>query len=403
MPAPLDGITVLEVANWLAAPSAGALMADLGADVIKVEPPAGDVWRGFSMRSAGYDRDFAQNYAFEMDNRGKRSITVDLGRPGGPDLVRRLARDVDVYLTNLTPPRRARYGLTYDAIREANPRVVYTSLTGYGTRGPDADRPGFDYAAFWARSGIMAAIEQPPAPPPLNRAGQGDHTTSLNLLASTLAALRLRDRTGEPQYVEVTLQATGMWTLATDFSAVLMSGLRSPRHDREAPPNPIWNSYQASDGRWLLLVMVQPDPYWPPFCAAIGEPALARDERYDTLMKRLEHSRELTEHIAGRIAEHDVAHWSRRFDEHRIIWAPAAELPEVATNPQVRAMGWVATVEHPETGPYETLGTPFQIAGADVGPRGPAPAPGQHTFDVLRAAGLGEAEIAALAAGGVFG
>lgn len=403
MPAPLEGITVVEVANWLAAPSAGALMADLGANVVKVEPPSGDAWRGFNMRSTGYDHDFALNFAFELDNRGKRSITIDLDRPGGPELVRRLAEHADVFLTNLTQPRRERFELTPEAIHAVNPRAVYTSLTGYGTHGPDANRAGFDYSAFWARSGIMAALEQPPAPPPFNRAGQGDHSTCFNLLASTLAALRLRDLTGEGQYVEVTLQGTGMWTIATDYSAVLTSGLPSPRHDREAPPNPIWNSYQVRDGRWILLVMVQPDPYWAPFCAAIGEPALARDERYDTLMKRIEHSRELTAHIAERLAAHDFAYWSRVLDEHRLIWAPAAELPEVAADPQVREMGWIASVEHPEVGRYETLGTPFEIRGADVGPRGPAPGIGQHTYEVLQEFGVPEGEITGLAEQGVFG
>ncbi|MBM3140807.1 MAG: CoA transferase [Chloroflexi bacterium] len=403
MAAPLEGITVVEVANWLAAPSAAALMADLGANVIKVEPPGGDTWRHVNLRAMGYQHDFALNYAFEVDNRGKRSITVDLDREGGPALVRRLAEGADVFITNLTKPRRERFGLSDAAVRERNPRVVYTSLTGYGTRGPDAERAGFDYSAFWARSGIMASLEQPPAPPPLNRGGQGDHTTSLNLLAAVLAALRLRDRTGEGQYVEVTLQATGMWTIAADFSAALASGLATPRHDRTQPPNPIWNSYVTADRRWLLLVMPQPDPYWEPFCRAIGEPELAADERYDSLLKRVERSKELTTRIAARFAQHDLAYWARTLDAHRLIWAPAAELNEVASDPQVRAMGWIARIEHPTAGPYETLATPFQIRGAEIGPRGPAPAIGEHTHDVLRELGLGDHEIATLAEHGVFG
>jgi crotonobetainyl-CoA:carnitine CoA-transferase CaiB-like acyl-CoA transferase len=148
MSAPLEGVRVLEVANWLAAPAAATLMADLGADVIKVEPPGGDVLRHFDMVAYGFTQyTFPTNCVFELDNRGKRSIVVDLDRPGGPELVHRLLAKADVLILNLTPKRRARYRLTEEAVRAVNPTLVYASLTGYGTQGPDADRPGFDYAA----------------------------------------------------------------------------------------------------------------------------------------------------------------------------------------------------------------------------------------------------------------
>ena len=403
MAGPLSGIVVIEAANWLAAPSAGALMADLGADVVKVEPPGGDPFRFYDQRASGYDHDFALNYAFELDNRGKRSITVDLAREGGPGLVRRLCERADVFLTNLTQPRRERYGLTDEALRAVCPSIIYASLTGYGTRGPDSERAGFDYSAFWARSGVMAALQQPPgAPPPLNRPGQGDHMTSLNLLAAVLAALRLRDQSGEGQYVEVTLQGSGMWSIGTDFSAALVAGQAAPRHDREAPANPIWNSYQTRDGRWIVLVMLQPDRYWDQFCSAIGRPDLALDGR-GAAERFAEQGRELAETITDTFAEHDLAYWSRRLDEHGVIWAPAAELPEVIADPQVRELGWIRDVEHREAGTYQTLGTPFHIRSAELGPRGPAPAIGQHTFEVLREFGIADDERARLAERGVFG
>lgn len=186
MPAPLDGIRVLEVANWVAVPAATALMADLGADVIKVEPPTGDVYRGVVLRSFGYDFDFPTNYAFQLDNRGKRAITIDLDQPGGPELVTRLARDVDIFATNLVQHRRVRYGLTEPELRAVNPRLIYVSFSGYGTRGPDADRAGFDFAAFWAATGIMGLIGEPDAPPPLCRGGQGDHSSSTTILLSLI-------------------------------------------------------------------------------------------------------------------------------------------------------------------------------------------------------------------------
>src|SRR6266545_3731083 len=190
MTAPLQGIRVLEVANWLAAPSCAALMADMGADVIKIEPPGGDAFRHFNLRSVGYDYPFATNFAFELDNRGKRSVTAALTEPGGPELVRRLAASTDIFITNLVQRRREQYGLTVEDIQAANSRVIYVSFTGYGTEGPDIDRAGFDFAAFWARSGIMSLLGDPGSSPPFCRGGQGDHTTALNLLAATLVALR---------------------------------------------------------------------------------------------------------------------------------------------------------------------------------------------------------------------
>jgi crotonobetainyl-CoA:carnitine CoA-transferase CaiB-like acyl-CoA transferase len=403
MTAPLAGIRVLEVANWLAAPAAGALLADLGADVIKVEPPGGDVYREFLLRSMGYTHDFATNYGFQLDNRGKRSITVALDQPGGPELVRRLAERCDVFLTNLIQQRRVRYGLAWEDVRAVSPCVVYASFSGYGTRGPDENRPGFDYAAFWARSGLMGLLGEPPSPPPLCRGGQGDHTTALNILAAVLAALRLRDQTQTAQHVEVTLQGTGMWTLGGDLQAALVAREQPTRHERTRPANPIWNSYRAGCGSWLLLVMPQPDPiYWPRFCEMIGRPEWAADPRYSTLHDRRRHSEELTHEIEARFATQDLAHWAARLDRYGLIWAPVATLTDVIDDPQAREMGWFTTLEHPTLGRFETLDTPFKIYGADVGARGPAPEAGAHTFDVLAELGVSDEELAHLAGDGVI-
>ena len=403
MTAPLEGVRVLEVANWLAAPAAAALMADLGAEVIKVEPPEGDAFRSFAMGSMGYKHEFAGNYGFELDNRGKRSITVSLDKPGGPELVRRLAADTDVFITNLVQPRREKYGLSYEDVRAVNARLVYASFSGYGTRGPDLARPGFDFAAFWARSGLMSLLGEPPSPPPLCRGGQGDHTTALNIFAAVLAALRLRDRTGEGQHVEVTLQGTGMWTLAGDFAAALVARENPGRHTRTQPANPIWNSFRAKDDLWVLLVMPQPDPYWPKFCAAIGKPEWAKDARYDSLAKRRALSIDLTAQIDTIFAQQPRSHWAERLDANGLIWAPVATLTDVIDDPQVREMGWITPLESPTLGKFETLGTPFKMYGADIGPRGPAPSAGEHTFEVLTQLGLGDDELARLAEDGVIG
>jgi crotonobetainyl-CoA:carnitine CoA-transferase CaiB-like acyl-CoA transferase len=401
MTAPLEGIRVLEVANWVAGPAACALFRDMGAEVLKIEPPAGDTLRMFNMRNFGYDTDL--NTAFQIDNRGKRSLVVDLEKPSARGVVERLVRDVDVFLTNLTTPRREKYGLTFPALSAVNPRLVYTSLTGYGTSGPDQGRPGFDYAAFWARSGLMASIGEPPSAPPLCRGGQGDHTTALNLVLSTLAALRLRDRTGRAQYAEVTLYGTGMWTLASDLSAALVTRSHPPRHDRTQPANPIWNSYCCADGRWILLVHPDSQPFWPRFCAAVGRSDWASDPRFDTPPKRQAAGKELSQAISAIFAQHSSAHWRDVLDQAKLIWAPVATLDEVVSCPQARAIGAFAELEHPKAGRFETMAAPFAIAGAEIQPRGCAPELGAHSREALLQNGFSPEEVRALEREGVLG
>ncbi len=400
MTSPLEGLKVVEVANWVAGPAACALFRDMGADVLKIEPPAGDALRAFKMRNLGYDTDL--NTAFELDNRGKRSLVLDLDRPGARLVVHRLVKDDDVFLTNLTTPRREKYGLGFVELSAVNPRLVYTSLTGYGTSGPEHWRPGFDYAAFWARSGLMATLGEPPSAPPLCRGGQGDHTTALNLMVAMLAALRLRDRTGQAQYADVTLYGTGMWTLAGDLSAALLTKAHPPRHDRSAPANPIWNSYPTRDGRWILLVHPDPQPFWPRLCAALGVPELAADARFDSAAKRTAATRELTALLEARFAARDFAELAAALDRAQLIWAPVATLDEVIADPQARAIGAFAALDHPKEGRFETLAAPLAIANSRIEPRGPAPELGAHTHDALVEHGFSADEISKLRADGVI-
>ena len=264
---PLEGVRVIELATWVAAPSATAIMADLGADVVKLEPPGGDAWRyGGAMKVPGGK----WSTPFELDNRGKRSVTIDLEHEDGPALVKRLCASADIFVTNLTAARQQRYGLTAAQVHEVAPRVVHASFTAYGLDGPDAERAGFDNAAFWARTGIMSIVGQPGTPPDMFRGGQGDHTAGLALFGAALAALRERDRSGKGQVVDASLFAAGIWTIASDYSRSLITGDQPDFRDRTAMPNPLANTYQCGDGRWLALVMPQSDRYWPALCAAGG-------------------------------------------------------------------------------------------------------------------------------------
>ena len=404
MVAPLEGIRVVEVANWLAAPSAAALMADLGADVVKVENPVGDAWRTTLMRGqkSDFDPETDVDAAFELDNRGKRGVALSLERPGASEVVKRMVEQADIFVTNLTAPRIARYDLSRESLQRVNPGLIYVVLTGYGTRGPDNAKTAFDYSAFWSRSGIMSLIGEPGGPPMPCRPGQGDHATALNLLAGALAALRLRDRTGEGQYVEVTLQRTGAWTIGADVSAALITEQQPQRIDRVQPGNPLFNSYETGDGRWLMLVMPTGDRYWAPACRALGRGDLLADERYATMLSRMEHSHELTSEIASTFRSKALAEWGPSLDAEALTWAPVAELPELIHDPQMEEMNAWSVIDGSE-GRFRTLNTPFEIEGADIGPRGPAPKTGQHTHDVLREVGLSDDEIAALAESGALG
>ena len=404
MVAPLEGIRVVEVANWLAAPSAAALMADLGADVVKVENPVGDPWRTFMMlgRNPDFNPETDVDAPYELDNRGKRGVALSLEAPGASDLLKRMVSEADVFITNLTAPRIARYDLNWETLQQVNPQLIYVVLTGYGTRGPDQAMTAFDYSAFWSRSGIMGLMGEPDGPPIPCRPGQGDHTTSLNLLSGMLAALRLRDLTAEGQFVEVTLQRTGAWTIGADVAASLILEDQPPRIDRVRPGNPLFNAYETADGRWLMLVMPTADRHWIPACRAMDQQEWIDDERFSSLIGRMEHTAELTDAMREVFRSKTLDQWRPLLNAEALTWAPVAELPEVTRDPQMEAMNAWSVIEGAQ-GEFRTLNTPFDIGGADVGPRGPAPTTGQHTHEVLRELGLSDTELAELAAAGAFG
>ena len=399
MTAPLQGVRVLEVASWLAAPSCAALMADMGATVVKVEPPGGDAYRKMLLAVYG---DEVVPASYQFDNRGKQGVCVNLDVADGQALVHRLARECDVFITNLTRPRLQRYRLTDADVHALSPGAVYAVLSGFGVSGPDADRQAFDQSAFWARSGAMSVFGDRAAGPLLCRGGYGDRTTALNLLAAILAAMRVRDQTGAGQFVEVTLQRTGIWALASDVTTALQARVQPEKTSRVAPGNPIWNYYQCADGRWVALIMPMAMAYWPKFCAMAHRPEWATDERFQTLLGLAEHGPALVPEIDAMFAAHDLAHWRARLDASGLIWEPVAELLDVCDDPALRAAGAFATINHPRGGPMEVVAAPFHIRGADVAVRGPAPEAGEHTREIFAAAGVGADELDALFARGVL-
>jgi formyl-CoA transferase len=403
MSGPLDGIRVLEVANWLAAPASATLLADMGAGVIKVEPPRGDTWRYFRGTAADPSAPPPANPGFQLDNRGKRSIAVNLDHPEGRAAVRRLAGQADIFITNLVPRRLARYGLSYEALSAGNPRLIYAGLTAYGARGEERDRLGFDFNAFWARSGIMSLVGDRDGPPAMPRSGMGDHATTLGIAWAIMTALYERERTGEGQEIHASLLNIGLWVLGSDIQTALMGLPNAPKHARVAPRNPLVNPYSTRDGRWLLLMANQAERDWSKVCAALGLEALEHDPRFHTAAERQQHSAELVALIEGVMLQRTREEWKPLLDAQGLIWAPVQEIDEALEDPQVRANAYFTEIDHATLGRIRTIDTPVRFGKSDIHARGPAPELGQHTEEVLLEHGYTWEEIGRLRDEGAIG
>lgn len=401
MTAPLDDITVLELANWVAGPSAGAILADLGATVVKVEPLQGDSMRGLLRQPVLPDDAPRTDFPFHLDNRGKRSIAVDLGDPRGGELVRELALSADVVITNLLPGRLERFGLGAEQLRAANPRLIYALVTGYGSTGEDADRIAFDLTAFFGRGAVMSLIGEPGEPPPAFRPGQGDHPTGLALLSGILAALRVRDRTGEGQVVETALMRTAAWTIGCDVAVALVDGVQPNKRARDEAFSPMNTRFRCADG-WINLSTFN-QGLWPRFCDAVGRPDLVDDERFATPQARFQNNVELIHLLDEVFAARTVAEWTAPLDGTGIIWAKVAELPDLVADPQAEEMGMWVEVDHPVAGPFRTMAAPFTLSDTPLEVRGPGPEVGEHTTEVLTELGIPADRVASLRDAGVLG
>lgn len=391
----LEGIKVVEYATYMAAPGAGCILRDWGADVTKIEPPGGDPIRLF-FRTIGTD--IQDNPVFDFDNRGKKSVVIDTSKPEGQALIRELVKDADVFLTNVRPGGLTRSGLDYESLKALNPRLVYCSLTGYGLEGEDADRPGFDIASFWSRTGVASLTIPKGAEPFPLRTAFGDHTTSIAAAAGICAALVEAARTGKGRLVEASLFRTGLYTMGSDLAIQLFFGRVASTKGRHEQNVPISNFYQTKDEKWFCIVARQGETDWAPLCRVINRPELATDARFNSAKGRRANNAEVVNILDAGFGAYTMDELSKRLDAESIAWAPVQTLADVAKDPQAFAAG--AIVQTPSAkgdgSTYASPASPVRFPGADDGPKGPSPTPGQHTAEVLAAMGRSEADIKAL-------
>jgi crotonobetainyl-CoA:carnitine CoA-transferase CaiB-like acyl-CoA transferase len=380
MPGPLEGVNVVELGVWVAGPAAGGILADWGADVIKIEPPTGDPARMFG-RMLGIEDGISP--PFEMDNRGKRSVVLDLTTDDGRASAFELLSGADVFLTNVRPAALRRAGLDFETVAAQNPRLVYGLITGYGERGPDADRAAYDVAAFWARAGLAHLLTRPGETPPFQRGGMGDHSAGMTLAAAVCAALVARARTGKGQLVSTSLYRQGAYTVSFDLNTFLMTGHSIAIGQRETMGNPCMNNYTAGDGRRFWIVGLEGDRHWPALCRAVGRPEWLADPRFDTGRSRAANAVVLIGELDEIFAAKPLDDWAKVFaGESDFFWSPINSIEDVVADDQFHAAGGVVYVPDGDAG-APMVATPADFHGTPWEPRSAAPKLGEHTDEIL--------------------
>ncbi|MFT4195552.1 CaiB/BaiF CoA transferase family protein [Ottowia sp.] len=389
------GLKVIDCGSFIAAPVAATMLGDFGADVIKVEPPgAGDSYR--TLWSAPGMPVSDQPYNWMLDNRGKRSLALDLRQPEGQEVLHRLAAGADVFITNYPLTVRKKLGLDAARIRALNPRLVYASFTGYGETGAEVNKPGFDLTAYWARSGLMATVRTDANTPPARGVtGMGDHPSGTSLFAAILLGLLQRERTGQGTQVGSSLLANGLWSNGVMAQAALCGGKYVPRPPRDQLPNALVGYYRCGDDRWFVLVSSNEERDWPLMAKCLEQPELIDDPRFATQADRYAHSRELIAIFDAAFASRSRDEWRRRLDEAGIVFECIAELADIPHDTQMREAGVVVPFEDDGA---PTITSPMYVEGAPKRPPRKPAALGQHNEELLREAGYDDAAIARLRA-----
>ena len=384
-------LKVIDMSSWIAAPVAATMLADFGAQVIKIEPPqAGDGYRNFALMASTPTSDV--NYTWQMDNRNKRSLALNLKTEEGRKVLRQLVAECDVYVTNTPHPMRREWGLTYEELAALNSRLIYASLTAYGELGPERDREGFDLVAYWARSGLMDLVRAPGADPAPAIPGMGDHPTAVSLYAAILTALFKRQQTGEGSHVHTSLLANGMWSASCIAQGVFAEADFTLYHQLSSH---LFTRllYEAADGRWLQFSMVRTDEEVDMLFTAIGRPDLLLDPRFVTADLRVEHGNVLVEEMKAALITETAAHWMQVLTDVGVPVALVGRVDELTSDPQVIAND-MAITPTPEVGMQSVINHPLNIEGLATRSAGRAPDLGEHSEAILAELGYTATDIA---------
>jgi crotonobetainyl-CoA:carnitine CoA-transferase CaiB-like acyl-CoA transferase len=393
-----SGLKVVDFASFIAGPSAAVILSDFGADVIKVEPPSGDLWRhGHKIPPQPQAKDA---YPWHLANRNKRGITLDLKAPSAQSVLERLVRWADVFIVNTPHPARKKLKLEYEDVALWNPRLIYADLTGFGEKGPDATLPGFDITAYWARSGLLSMTRDAGSPPTWPVAGSGDNATAVGLYAAIVTALYRRERTGKGSYVTTSLLAEGVWSASVSIQAALCEAKFFGLHDRKNPANAALNVYQAADGTWFVL-LVMPDKL-AAVAKAIGRTDLLTDPRFSDPAKLMANMPQLTAILDQIFSSQPMSHWYEVFNGVHVTFGAVREPKEVVNDPQLPANDIVVPLEGAGGKLTSTISSPIQVHGVTKVPAKRAPQIGEHNEEVLNELGFDAKAIDGLRASGVI-
>jgi formyl-CoA transferase len=390
------GLKVVDFSSFVAAPGAAVILSDFGADVIKVEPPSGDPWRHGHKIAPQPAAD--EPYQWHLANRNKRGMTLDLKSPGAEQVLQQLVEWADVFIVNTPHPARKKLKLEYDDVTRWNRRLIYADLTGFGESGPDAEMPGFDITAFWARSGLLSMTRDAGAPPTWPVAGSGDNATALGIYAAIVTALYRREHTGVGSYVTTSLLASGVWSASVAIQAALAGAKFAPPHDRKHPANAALNVYRAADGTWFVLV-VTPDKL-AAVANAIERPDLLSDERFSNPAQLTANMPQLTAILDEVFGAQPMAHWHDVFAGAHVTYGAVRGPQEVIDDPQLRANDVIVPLEGAGGKLSSTISNPIQVHGVDKVPARRAPELGEHNEAILRDLGFDAKDIDSLRASG---
>jgi crotonobetainyl-CoA:carnitine CoA-transferase CaiB-like acyl-CoA transferase len=394
-----SGLKVVDLASFIAGPGAAVILSDFGADVIKVEPPSGDLWRhGHQIPPQPQAED---PYPWHLANRNKRGITLDLKSPSAQPVLQRLVKWADVFIVNTPHPARKRLKLEYDDVAQLNPRLIYADLTGFGEKGPDAELPGFDITSYWARSGLLSMTRDAGAPPTWPVAGSGDNATAVGLYSAIVTALYRRERTGVGAYVTTSLLAEGVWAASVSIQAALCEAKFFGLHDRKNPANAAMNVYRAADNAWFVLI-VTPDKV-AAVAEAIGRRDLLTDPRFSDPTKLVANMPQLTAILDEVFAAQPMSYWQRVFQGVNVTFGVVRGPQEVINDPQLPLNEIVVPLEGAPGKLTTTISSPIQVHGVKKESARRAPGLGEHNESVLAELGFSAGDIGALQSSGALG